>query len=227
MPASDPTTPCGAAFFDLDGTLVPFNSGMRFARYEHRHKRIGTLSLAQSAVWMALYHLSLVDMTKAFGRAVAYYRGTPEEELDSRTRRWFEDEIAAHLLPGARAAMAEHRAAGRPLVLLSSTSSYMARVARERWGLDDWLANRFPVDAEGRLTGDFERPLCYGPGKVELARRWAAEREIDLSRSWFYSDSFSDVPMLEAVGNPVVVLPDPRLRRHAKRVGWPVTDWGR
>ncbi|TNF35193.1 MAG: HAD family hydrolase [Deltaproteobacteria bacterium] len=225
MPATDHDGARGAAFFDLDGTLVPFNSGMRFARYEHRNKRIGNLSLAQSAVWMLLYHLSLVDMTRAFGRAVAYYRGVAEADLDARTRTWFEQEIVEHLLPGARTAIAEHRAAGRPLVLLSSTSSYLARAAQDSWGFDDWLANRFPTDDNGRLTGDFARPLCYGPGKVELARRWAADHGVDLARSWFYSDSFSDVPMLAAVGHPVVVLPDPRLRRHAKKVGWPIARW--
>ncbi|PKN55866.1 MAG: HAD-IB family hydrolase [Deltaproteobacteria bacterium HGW-Deltaproteobacteria-14] len=227
MPASTHSAPAprGAAFFDLDGTLVAFNSGMRFARYEYRHGRIGRLNLAQSAVWMALYHLSLVDMTRAFGRAVAYYKGVYEADLDAHTRAWFEAEVAGHLQPGARSAIDEHRSAGRPLVLLSSTSSYQARAALERWGFDDWLANRFPVDAAGRLTGELAPPLCYGAGKVEHAREWAAPRGVDLAESWFYSDSYSDVPMLAAVGHPVVVLPDPRLRRHARKVGWPIVDW--
>ena len=173
----------GAAFFDLDGTLIPFNSGVRFARSEYRDKRISRLQLAQSAVWMALYRFSLVDMTRAYEKALDHYRGVPARELDDRTRAWFADEIAEALLAPAREAIAAHRAAGDALVLLSSTSSYLATVVSEVWGLDHWLANIFPTDAEGRLTGHFEAPLCYGPGKLERARAWATAHGVDLARS--------------------------------------------
>lgn len=224
---TEPAAPRGAAFFDLDGTLVAFNSGLRYARFEHREGRIGALQMLQSAVWMGLYHLSLVDMERAFKKAIAYYRGEPESALDARTRAWFEGAVAPHLQPGAAAALAEHRAAGTPCVLLSSTSSYLARAATERWGLDGWLANHFPTDAADRLTGEVAEPLCYGAGKIAHAARWAEAHGYDLGASWFYTDSLSDRPMLEAVGHPVVVQPDPRLRRHARRVGWPIVDWRR
>lgn len=214
-----------AAFFDLDRTLIPFNSGMRYARWEHRAGRLATRHLLQSGVWMALYHLSLVDMTRAYEKAVGIYRGTSRAELDARTRSWFADEIEGALLPAARSAIAEHRAAGRPVVILSSTSSYMATIATERWGFDDWIANDFPCDADGRLTGFVSRPICYGPGKVDHARRWARAHDVDLSASWFYSDSRSDLPMLEAVGAPQVVNPDPRLGFVARRRGWPIHRW--
>jgi len=226
MPA-DPDAPRGAAFFDLDGTLVSFNSGLRYARYEHRLGRIATRQLVESAVWMGLYHLSLIDMGRALERAVAHYRGVAEATLEERTRVWFEAEVAPCLLPGARAALEAHRAEGRPLVLLSTTSSYLARAVTARWGLHDWLANRFPADEGGRLTGEIAAPICYGAGKVEHATRWARRHGVDLGASWFYSDSYTDLPMLEAVGHPVAVLPDPRLRRHARRVGWPIVDWRR
>lgn len=215
----------GAAFFDLDGTMIPFNSGIRFARFEFRERRIGRLQLLQSAVWMALYRFSLVDMTRAYDKALAHYRGVPARELDDRTRAWFSTEIDAALLPAARDALAAHRAAGEPLVLLSSTSSFLATVASEVWGLDDWLANVFPTDAEGRLTGHFEAPLCYGVGKLERARAWAQGHGVDLAKSSYYGDSLSDAPVLAAVGSPYAVNPDPRLRRLARRRGWPILDW--
>lgn len=213
------------AFFDLDRTLIPFNSGMRYARWEHRAGRLSTLRLVRSGVWMALYHLSLVDMTRAYEKAVGLYKGVAATELDGRTREWFEAEIAATLLPQAKNAIAEHKAAGRPVVLLSSTSGYMARVVSERWGFDAWLANDFPCDGDGRLTGRVTEPICYGAGKVAHALRWAELNGADLKTSWFYSDSRSDLPMLEAVGLPQVVNPDPRLAYVAKRRGWPVHLW--
>lgn len=216
----------GAAFFDLDRTLVPFNSGMRYARWEHRAGRLATRHLLQSGVWLALYHLSLVDMTAAYEKAVSLYRGVDAATLDGRTRAWFADEIEHALAPAGRAALAEHREAGRPTVLLSSTSSWMAAVVVERWGLDAGLANTFAVDGAGRLTGKIEGPLCYGAGKVAHARRWAEAHRVDLAASWFYTDSYSDLPMLEAVGAPRVVNPDPRLRLAARRRGWPVLTWG-
>ncbi len=214
-----------AAFFDLDHTLIDFNSGLRFARSEHRGGRIGHLDMARTALWMLLYRFSLVDMERAFDRAVGHYRGTPAAALDERTRAWFREEIETELLSEARLALHRHHHKGHPLVLLSSTSSYMATMALERWGLDEWLANHFPTDAGGQLTGTFERPLCYGAGKVTRARAWAADNGVSLARSWFYTDSYSDLPMLEAVGHPQVVNPDPRLRRHAKKRGWPIVKW--
>jgi phosphoserine phosphatase len=68
-------------------------------------------------------------------------------------------------------------------------------------------------------------PFCYGPGKVQRAERWAAEHGVELEQSYFYTDSLSDLPMLERVGQPRIVNPDPRLRREANRRGWPILDW--
>ena len=75
------------------------------------------------------------------------------------------------------------------------------------------------------VSGEPNNRACYGPGKVHWAERFAAEHDIDLGASWFYTDSYSDLPMLERVGVARVVNPDTRLKRHAQRVGWPVEDW--
>ena len=84
----------------------------------------------------------------------------------------------------------------------------------------------FEVGADGCYTGRLAGTLCYGPGKLEQASRFAAERGETLAASAFYTDSASDLPVLEAVGAPVAVNPDPRLRRVASKRGWPVVDWG-
>jgi phosphoserine phosphatase len=98
-------------------------------------------------------------------------------------------------------------------------------VAAEEWGFDDFLANDFHTGDDGALVGTFHTPLCYGSGKVAHAERWASDRAVDLDSSFFYTDSYSDLPMLERVGEPRVVAPDPRLAREAKKRGWPVLDW--
>ena len=78
------------------------------------------------------------------------------------------------------------------------------------------------VVRDGRFTGEAHHPICYGKGKLYWARRFAAEHEVDLGESFFYSDSVTDVPMLEIVGHPQVVNPDPLLRRIARQRGWQV-----
>lgn len=214
-----------AAFFDLDRTLIDCNSGMEWARHEFGEGNISLWQLGQATVWMGLYHLALIDMKKAFDQAVAHYEGVPRRLVDSRTRSWFHRHIAERLRDGAAEAVERHRRADHHLVILTNSSCFEARVATEVWGFDDYLANEFPCDDDGRLLGEFEEPLCYGAGKVERAEAWAEERGVDLDNSYFYSDSYSDLPMLERVAEPRIVDPDPRLSRTARDRRWPVLDW--
>lgn len=214
-----------AAFFDLDRTLIDVNSALLWAQHERAQGNVTSWQLAQATFWTAMYHLSLIDMERAFNEAVAYYKGEPFETLEQRTREWFHDEIRPRLRTGAVEAMDAHREEGHPLVILTNSSCFEAEVAAETWGFDHWLANQFPVDETGCLLGTFATPMCYGPGKVHHARNWTEEHGIDLERSYFYTDSYSDLPMLEEVGEPRIVSPDPRLRRAARQRGWPILNW--
>ena len=99
-------------------------------------------------------------------------------------------------------------------------------VARDL-AIDDALCNTFEVDASGNHTGRAGGPLCYGAGKLTLAEQYAGRNGESLAGSAFYTDSYSDLPTLAAVGRPVAVNPDLRLRGAALRRGWPVVDWGR
>ena len=214
-----------AAFFDLDRTLIEVNSGYRYALYERRRGRISWTQFARATIWMGLYHLSLVDIERAFAEAVRHYRGAHVDELRDITRDFFDEHIVPAFQPGAQTALQSHRERGHPLVLLTASSPYMSELAAETWELDDWLCNRFPTDDDGHLRGTFERPLCYGEGKVHRAQRWAKKHGINLEQSYFYTDSYSDIPMLQRVKNPRVINPDPRLRRAALSQGWPIEDW--
>ncbi len=214
------------AFFDLDRTLIDTNSGTLFALSERREGRISLAQLAISVWWTTLYHFDLVDIDRAYGKAVSLYRGHHTDDLARITTQWFEREVRHRIRPGAETALTRHRSQGHPLVLLTNSSCYLSTDVCRTWGLDDWLANTYPLDGQGRITGALELPLCYGEGKVVRAAAWCETRGHDLSDAWFYTDSVSDLPMLEAVGHPVVVNPDPRLRRIARRRGWPVEDWG-
>jgi len=216
-----------AAFFDFDHTLIDANSGMMYARFERRAGRVTRLQLARVAFWMVLYKLSIIDMDKVYRFALSRYQGESAADLDSRTQTWFHEEIAQRIQPGALEALAYHRAQGHPLVIITSSSIYLARCAAEHYQLDEGIGNSFVLDEEGKFAGDFVAPLCYREGKIAWAKQWAEPRGIDLKDCYFYSDSLSDVPLLEAVGNPRVVNPDFRLRRYARKQQWTILDWRR
>lgn len=213
-----------AAFFDLDRTIIGVNSAILWAKHERKRGFISRRQLARSLMWSLLYHLSLVDMERAYQEAVSHYRGSCPQEMEALTRTWFHQEVVPHTRPGALEAIAWHKQQGHPLVLLTSSTSFEASIATEHWGFDAWIANEFPVE-NGRISGSFRPPLVYGPGKVHHAQIYAKENGISLENSYFYSDSYSDLPMLEAVGSPRIVSPDPRLRRTATRRAWPILSW--
>ncbi|MEE2828328.1 MAG: haloacid dehalogenase-like hydrolase, partial [Myxococcota bacterium] len=116
-----------------------------------------------------------------------------------------------------------HKQAGDRVVLLTSSSLYLGRCVQQHLELDDILTMRFGVE-EGFFTGSIET-FCYGRGKVTVAEEWAGRQGIDLATAWFYSDSITDLPMLERVGRAMVVQPDVRLSRVARKRGWPILDW--
>jgi HAD superfamily hydrolase (TIGR01490 family) len=215
------------AFFDLDRTLIDVNSALLFAQFERRRGRISSLMLARAAAWTFAYHLNLLDIEKAYDYALAHYRGTSWDELDRLTKGWFETDVARRLVPGGRRAIDEHRAHGHRCVLITNSSCFAADAATATFGLDAWIANLFERDENGLLTGRFERPLCYGAGKITRANAWLETNGGELGEAFFYTDSLSDLPMLEVVGQPRIINPDPRLKREAKRRGWPIVDWSR
>ena len=212
-----------AAFFDLDGTLLRVNSGKLWFRRERAQGRLPLSASVEAALWLGLYGLGLMRGQTALGRAVRGLKGTREDDIDARTRAFFDEELRDLFAPGGLAAVEAHKSAGDRVVLLTSSSVYLGRCVQDFLGLDDILTMRFVVE-DGHFTGAIDT-LCYGQAKVDVASAWADREGIDLDTSWFYSDSITDLPMLERVGRAMIVQPDPRLSRAARRRGWPVLDW--
>jgi HAD superfamily hydrolase (TIGR01490 family) len=214
------------AFFDLDRTLISRNSGSMWVRAQLREGRISFGAAVRALVWLTRYHLGRSGLDGAVLDAIRTLEGQPETDLRERTARFYEAEVAPLYRPGALAALAEHRAQGHTLALLTTSSLYMAERVGEALGFHSLLCSRFEVDAEGRFTGRPDGALCYGEGKLQHAQALADALQVPLRDCAFYTDSFTDAPVLEVVGRPVAVNPDPRLRRHAARRGWSIVDWG-
>jgi HAD superfamily hydrolase (TIGR01490 family) len=213
-----------AAFFDLDGTLLTVNSARLWLRRERRLGRITTWQVARATLRLGAYRLGVLDREDTLRAALVPYRGMTQDLLRAETQAWWREEVRPFVARGARAVLERHRRSGDRLVLLTSSSRYAAEMARQEFGLDDVLFQAYEI-RDGRLTGEPQPPICYGHGKVEVAEAWARSSGIDLRRSSFYSDSSTDVPMLERVGHPFAVHPDPRLRLMARARGWPILDW--
>ena len=214
----------GVAFFDMDRTLIRVNSGRLWLDFLRERGEISTVAMLRALGWLAQYKLAILDMAVVGARVVADMAGDSEVELEDKSRVFFTERVAPHIAELGRRAIAEHRARGHAVALLTSSTRYVAGPLAEALGIEHVLCNRLGV-REGVFDGTMLEPACYGAGKVHHAEAFCDARGLDLEASYFYTDSFSDLPMLERVAGPRVVNPDARLARYAARVGWEVLSW--
>jgi HAD superfamily hydrolase (TIGR01490 family) len=214
--------PRAAAFFDLDKTLMAGSSGMPFARVAMRHGIVSRRQLTRWGVEHLRYRLrGTTDerTTDVLKQARELISGVPARDLERMN-----PEVLAAVLPRIYPQMLEevhaHQDAGRATFIVSAAGNGVVEPLANVLGMDGGIGTRYEVDSDGAFTGRFDGPFVYGAGKVEAMEAFAAEHDIDLGQSYAYSDSLSDLPMLEAVGHAVVVNPDPALAAIAKREGW-------
>lgn len=212
------------AFFDLDYTLLPYDSAPKWSRYLWQRGDISLLDVVQTAGWALQYKLSLLDLGKLLDKLTVRFVGVSEEDLKEKAQQFFIQSIRPFLLEQARQRLEWHRKQGHRLILLTSALGYWADPVAQELGMDSLFCTRLCVQ-DGKLIGGYDRPLCYGPGKVFYAEQEAEKHGLDLASSFFYSDSYVDLPMLQRVGNPQVVNPDVRLWWHARQQHWPVHKW--
>jgi HAD superfamily hydrolase (TIGR01490 family) len=140
-------------------------------------------------------------------------------------RRWRErfvrEWIAPLVLARGRELVEDHRSRGHHLAIVTSTNAFITRPIADLFGIGDLLATQPERDGE-RYTGRYVGEPCTGPGKVSWVEAWAAEKGLSLVGTWFYSDSYQDLPLLSRVDHPVAVDPDDSLRGHADRHAWPI-----
>lgn len=213
------------AFFDIDKTILSVNSAKLWVRYELERGTMSRTDALKGMLWMGLYGLGATRIERAIHNVVAGLKGREEAPIIEDVAAFYDDLIASTIRPGAREAVAMHREQGDAVVLLTSSSNYIAELVAAELACDTYASNRFPVDERGCYTGEAQEPLCFGAGKIHYAREIAATFEASLATSYFYTDSYSDLPLLKLVRYPRVVHPDPRLRREAITQRWEILDW--
>ena len=213
-----------AAFFDLDKTLMAGSSGMVFARVASQR---GFVTRRQIAKWgRDHFRYRLRGATDAQTGAVLDVAKRIFAEIPERDVERMAPEILAGILPRIYPQMLaevhRHQDDGRATFIVSAAGNDLVRMLAAVLGMEGGIGTRWAVGDDGVYTGEMDGPFVYGEGKVEAMRRFAEKHDIDLTESYAYSDSASDLPMLRAVGHPVVVNPDNALLEVARAEGWAV-----
>jgi HAD superfamily hydrolase (TIGR01490 family) len=214
-----------AALFDMDRTLLKKDTAALYTRYRRDLGEAGVKDMLQVGWWMIQYTMGVIDAPRVALKALESFRGREERWLIDSCEGWFKEYVLEHVQPKGRAAVERHRAQGDVVAIVTGATAYAANPLAAELGIDTVVCTRLEIDADGRFTGRPIEPLCYGAGKVELSRKVGEDLGFRVEDATFYSDSITDVPLLEAVKTPIVVNPDRRLRRVASQRGWPIEDW--
>ncbi|HZJ47592.1 MAG TPA: HAD-IB family hydrolase [Acidimicrobiia bacterium] len=217
-----------AAFFDLDRTLISGSSVFAFGMAAWRHGMVTTRELLDDATNAILFRLGGSSDDKADAvrdRILEAIKGRQVTEVEK-----LGDEVIAQLLDAVRresqALIDLHDDAGRDTYIVSASPIELVRELAKAVGLTGGIGTVSEI-ADGAYTGRLSEPFCYGKGKAAAVSKLASERGYDLRLCYAYSDSVSDLPMLELVGHPVAVNPDRALESLAYQRGWPIIEFSR
>jgi HAD superfamily hydrolase (TIGR01490 family) len=222
--ASGDRPPRTAAFFDLDKTVIAKASMVAFSGPLHRAGLISRRMLLRAAWGQLIYSqfgASTAKLDKLRDSVLRLTRGWDQATISDIVRETLVDVVEPIVFDEALELIRKHQAAGHKVFIVSASPEEVVAPLARYLGVDEAIATRAELDERGRYTGRTEL-YCYGPNK-RVAMEQAADRDgIDMAQSYAYSDSSSDLPMLEAVGHPVVVNPDRELRRAARARQWEI-----
>ncbi len=214
--------PSSAAFFDLDRTLLSGASGEVFSAAMRTAGIISRSIPGEKLMYNVFNTIGETLPSMALARqAVTLAKGRSQGVMQGAAQA-AAAQLVERVQPFAGGLFAEHRAAGRPIVLATTTPYDLVKPFADLLGLDDVVATRYGVNSDGTYDGTLAGPFVWSAGKLAAVREWADRHGVDLATSYAYSDSVYDAPLLGAVGHPYAVNPDPRLMMLAAARRWPV-----
>jgi putative phosphoserine phosphatase/1-acylglycerol-3-phosphate O-acyltransferase len=216
-----PSGPKVGAFFDLDQTLVAGFSATAFFRERLLSGSMAPREIVESLLGALSFGLGQTGFSSLVTATTAPYRGMAESLLEELSEEIFETYLAAEIYPESRALVKAHQEMGHALAVVSSATRYQAGPLARDMEIPHLLCTRLEVE-DGVFTGRVLQPTCYAEGKTDAVRGFAAERDVDLDRSYFYTDSHEDLSLLDTVGRPRPLNPNRRLAEVARERGWPV-----
>jgi len=215
------TRPRAGAFFDMDKTLIAENSGSLYMKRRYERGEIGRMELLKGLGAYVQYKLGVLDILNWTRNMTTQFEGRSEAEFEREAEQWFAELVAPVIYPEAEKLVLEHQEAGDVVAIISGATRFVVEPLARRLGIEHMLYTRLEVE-DGRFTGRVVEPVCFEEGKIYWIQQFIEEHDIDLAKSFFYTDSVTDMPLLDLVGHPKVVNPDPLLYRQAVRRRWPV-----
>jgi len=210
-----------AAFFDMDHTIIWENSGLSSVRFARQQGLISNMHLIKGIFKIALYRLSLLNIEAWYEKNMSILSGLPTENMEHFSSLWFEAMIRRSIYKEAVDLIHDHIEKGHRVVIITNSPPFFVKPVADTLAITDIICTQVEVK-DGVFTGRLIKPLCYGQGKCHYASIWAERNDIDLGSSYFYTDSYYDLELMEAVGNPIATNPDRRLIRTASEKNWPI-----
>lgn len=223
------TTPRQLALFDLDHTLLPFDSDYQWAEFLARTGRAGdpAAARARNDDLMRRYNEGTLSAEEAADFMLGLLRLGSATELADWHEEYMAEVVQPQILPQARDLVAQHQAQGALCAIVTATNAFVTQPIAQALGIADLIATLPQQDAQGRYTGRIEGVASFREGKILRVRQWLqglGHQLNDFEQTWFYSDSMNDLPLLEIVSHPVATNPSPTLRAIAQERGWRVLD---
>jgi HAD superfamily hydrolase (TIGR01490 family) len=218
--------PAAAAFFDLDKTIIAKSSTLAFGPSFYRHGLLSRTDVVRGGLAQIRFRLGGANherMERIRRQASEACRGWPADRVIEIVTHNLERLILPYVYSEARALLSEHRGAGQDVIIVSAAGHEVVAPIGALLGVESVIATRMRI-ADGCYTGEMDF-YAFGEAKAAQVRELAAERGYSLPHCYAYSDSVTDLPMLEVVGRPRVVNPDRALRRIAAQRGWPVLSF--
>ncbi|HZW20511.1 HAD family hydrolase [Noviherbaspirillum sp.] len=214
------------ALFDLDHTLIPLDSDYEWGQFLVRVGAVDPDEFAKrNAAFYAQYEAGTLDPVEYLEFALGTLAQFPRKQLDAWRRQFMEEVILPDIRPAATDLVKQHQRAGDKVAIITATNRFVTEPIAEVFGVETLIAAEPETTAEGEITGKLVGIPTSGPGKVVHTNEWLASQGKSLGsfgRSYFYSDSQNDIPLLSAVTHPVATNPNALLKAHAQAQGWPI-----
>lgn len=220
-----PDGPQIGAFFDFDGTIMAGFSATEFFKEQIKRGEMSVTDFVETVSTIGSFSLGKIGFSGLMTASATLMKGVSEASYLEFGEDVYEKQIAKLIYPESRALVKAHLKKGHTVAIVSSATPYQVNPAARDLDVEHVLCSRLEVE-DGDFTGGIIRPLCFGEGKVIAAETLAEEHGVDLEESFFYTDSYDDIELLERVGKPYALNPNSKLAATAEERGWPVWRFG-
>ena len=209
------------AFFDLDKTIIPFDSGSKLAWNAYKNGVMRTRDLFEGLFLALLYKMDLKDNLQIVEDMVAWLKGVSEHRIEDLSNQLVKKRLLGSIRPMIIKEIERHRKLGAEIVLLSAALPYICKPMAKHLKIKRVISSHLEVIA-GKFTGKPLGHLCFGIEKKHKAIDFCKQHNFDISEAYYYGDSFSDSDVLESVGNPICVVPEKKLLKRAMQRKWTI-----